>query len=407
MQFTGNLILFSNEFVYFYRMQHKNLLLFFFLLLSFFAGKVSAQPVSAYTDFQDHFMVWDNGMVREAESLPPIQYAIGRIAIPYIDNSRNFKIYYHGGSTLINAGFTNSFQTSDDLIAFQNANSLNVWDKGTVTNLSRYCQQYLVGDSVILFFEGVSKEYRAYYDGHIYPIEGFLAATNSQTLFSPDTANAPVSSDLEIASGQLPSVKVSDNIVAYVNYANQFHIFFHGYIINQENYLIENFDVGRNVVAYVDANQQFKIFYNGKTRIIDNFAPENYEAGDNLVAFITNNEEFKIFYDDSVYDMGYLQPNYLVKDNVVAFENSSGKFDVFYKGQIYEIDNYYPGNSNIKAGYNSLAYIDQNNELRLFTAGKTYDVTSANISSWRLDYDVLQYKFGKDFYKVFYEGRTY
>lgn len=352
-------------------------------------------------------MVWDNGMIRKVESLPPIRVAIGRSAIPYIDNSRNFKIYYGGGVKKINDGFTNNFQTSDDLIAFQNARSLNVWDQGKITNLSRYCEQYILGDSIIVFFEGVQKEYRAYYNGHIYPIEGFLAASTPESVFDTGNTDDHISSDLQIASGQLPSLKVSDNIAAYVNYANQFHIFFHGSIINQENYLIENFDVGRNTVAYVDANQQFKIFHNGKTRIIDEFAPINYAAGDDVVAFITNDYNFKIYYKDSVYNLGYLEPDYLVKDNIVAFESTSGKFEVFYKGNLYEIDNYYPGNNDIKAGYNSVAYVDRSNVLKLFSAGKTYEVTSANVSDWRLDYDVVQYQFGSNMFKVFYMGKTY
>lgn len=393
--------------VYFYRMKQKLFPICILLLLIFNHSQLKAQPLSAYTSFQNYFMVWDNGMIRKIESLPPLMVAIGRNAIPYLDNSRNFKIYYHGGIITVNDGFTNSFQVSDDLITFQNAHSLNVWDQGKVTNLSRYCEQYLLGDSVILFFEGVQKEYRAYYDGHIYPIEGFLAATSPDAVFSTDNTSIHISSDLQIAAGQLPSVKVSDNIAAYVNYSNQFRIFYLGNIINQENYLIDNFDVGRNTVAYVDANQQFKIFHKGKTRIIDNFAPVNYAAGDDVVAFISNDNNFKIYYNDSVYNIGYFEPDYLVKDNIVAFENGSGKFDVFYKGHIYEIDNYYPGNANIKAGYNSLGYVDQANVLRLFTAGKTYDVTSASISNWRLDYDVLQYQFGRNMFKIFYKGTSY
>jgi hypothetical protein len=133
----------------------------------------------------------------------------------------------------------------------------------------------------------------------------------------------------------------------------------------------------------------------------------NYAAGYDVVAFISNDNNFKIYYNDSVYNIGYFEPDYLVKDNIVAFENGSGKFDVFYKGHIYEIDNYYPGNANIKAGYNSLGYVDQANVLRLFTAGKTYDVTSASISNWRLDYDVLQYQFGRNMFKIFYKGTSY
>jgi len=388
-------------------MNQKSILFSLVCLFLFPALPAAAQPLSAFTNFQNHFMVWDNGMIRKMESLAPQKVAIGRNAIPYIDNSHNFKIYYHGGVSKVNDGFTNYFLASDDLVLFQNAKSLNVWDNGKITNLSKYCENYILGDSVVLFFDGVQREYRAYYDGHIYPIEGFLAANSAENVFSMDDSDATVSSDMQVATGQLPSLKVRDNIAAYVNYANQFRIFYHGSIINQEEYLIENFDVGRNTVAYVDGSQQFRIFHAGTTRTIDNFAPVNYAAGDDVVAFLASDNSFKVYYNDSVYNLGYVQPDYLVADNVVAFEDGAGKFVIFYKGRLFTIDNYFPGLGDIVAGYNSLAYIDRSNTLRLFTAGKIYDVTSANISDWRLDYDVLQYQFGSNMFKIFYQGRTY
>src|SRR5690606_30290287 len=225
------------------------------LLLVLFATdtRVSAQ-VSAYTNFQNQFMVWDNGMIRKIEYLVPLKIAIGRKAIPYLDNSRSFKIYYRDGSQKINDGFTQNFQATDNLVTYQNANALWVWEDGKTKNLSNLCSDFHVGDSLVFFFDGVQNEYRAYYQGEIYPIEGYLASNTSGNVFheggGPDTR---ISNDMEIASGQLPGVKVSDNIGAYVNYANQFRIFYQGNIIDQESYLINSFDVGRNTVAYVDA----------------------------------------------------------------------------------------------------------------------------------------------------------
>jgi hypothetical protein len=378
-----------------------------FLLLTLLitaTGLQSFAQLSAFTSFQNQFMVWDNGMIRKIEYLAPLQFKIGRSAIPYIDNSRSFKIYSNGGSKKINDGFTSNYQVSDNLIAYQNGKALNVWDQGTVTSLSRYCEQFYLGDSLVLFFEGVQKEYRAYYNGQIYPIEGFLAATNTTNLFTTDST-ARITNEMDIASGQLPGIKVSDNIAAYVNYANQFRIFYHGNIIEQENYLVNSFDVGRNNVAYVDANREFKVFHDGKTTQLDNFPPFSYAAGDNLVAFIGYDNYFKVYYQDSVYNIGYYQPDFVVKDNVVAFQDATGYFKAFYKGQVYTLESYYP--DNFKVGYNSIAYINRANVLRLFTEGDIYDVTNADISDWHLDYDVVQYRFGANMFKIFYKGKTY
>ncbi len=382
-------------------MRIKSLLIVF--LLSTIALPAFAQ-LSAFTSFQNQFMVWDNGMIRKIEYLVPLQFKIGRSAIPYIDNSRNFKIYSNGGSTKVNDGFTNNFQVSDYLVTYQNARALNVWEEGKITTLSRYCEQFYLGDSIVVFFDGVQKQFQAYYDHEIYTIESFLAATNVNNLFRTDSTYR-ISSEMDIASGALPSIKVSDNIAAYINYSNQFRIFFRGRILEQENYMINSFDVGRNTVAYVDANREFKIFHDGTTRQLDNFPPYSYTAGDNLVAFVGYDNYFKIYYKDSVYNIGYFQPDFVVKDNVVAFRDATGYFKAFYKGQIYTLESYYP--DNFVAAYNSIAYVNRANVLRLFTEGDIYDVTNADIADWRLDYDVLQYRFGANMFKVFYKGRTY
>src|SRR5690606_10677124 len=165
---------------------------------------------------------------------------------------------------------------TDNLVTYQNAKILYVWEAGKSTKLTNFCEHFITGDSVVLYFEGVQKEYRAYYNGNIYPIEGFLAASNSN-LFSTGETSIRISNDMEIAGGQLPSVKALDNIIAYVNYSNQFRIFYQGRIIDQEDYLISSFDLGENTVAYVDINRQFKVFHAGQTRVLDDFVPESYK----------------------------------------------------------------------------------------------------------------------------------
>ncbi|MBS1588643.1 MAG: hypothetical protein JST52_03415 [Bacteroidetes bacterium] len=350
--------------------------------------EIKAQPLSAYVNIQNQVMVWDNGMIRKIDYLAPISMKIGRTTIPYLDNSRSFKIYYGGGVRTINIGFTNDYFVSDNLVAFINARSLNVFDNGKVKNLSGMVQQYYLGDSVLLFLDGIRSEYKAYYNGEVYPIENFLAG------------NA------------IDVVKVSDNIAAYVNYANQFRIFISGKIIPQENYTVSSFDVGRNTVAYVDINKQFKIFHNGNTIVAENFPPLNYAVGDNVVAYVSNDGYFKIFYNDSVQTIGYFNREYKIGDNVVAFRDGGGWFKAFYKGDIISLESYYPDNFVVQ--YNSLAYVNRSGILRLMTEGEVYDVTSmfnpgdaGSETNWQLTYDVLKYQVGLNIFKIYYKGNEY
>ena len=351
------------------------------LFLCFTCVHIVSAQLAAFVDIQNQLMVWDRGMIRKIDFMAPTAIKTGRIAIPYLDNSRSFKIYYNGGVRPVNIGFTNAFYATDNLVAFLNQKSLNVFDKGVTKNLAGVCDQYFIGDSVILFLDAFKSAYKAYYNGQVYPVESYF----------PDSV--------------LSNIKLGDNIFAYNNFANQFRIFYRGALIAQEEYPVSTFDAGRNTVAYVDVNRKFKVFHNGQTLPLDDYAPKSYKAGDNLVAFITSDGYFKIFYDDSVRNIGYMDASYQVGDNIVAFKDQSGYLKVFYKGEITTVENYFP--SDITIQYNSLAYVNASGTLRLFTEGEVYDVTNAELTSWQLNYDVITYQIGQGIFRVYNKGTEY
>ena len=340
-----------------------------------------AQPLAAYVDIQNQVMVFDRGMLHKVDFLAPTQMKIGRIAIPYLDNSRSFKIYYNGGLQPINIGFTNAFFATDDLIIYLNQKSLNVFDRGVNKNLAGVCDQYFYSDSVVLFLDSYKGAYRAYYNGQISNIETYI----------PDSV--------------LSNLKVGSNIIAFDNFANQFRIFWRGAIIPQEDYPVSSFDAGKNTVAYVDADHRFKIFHNGQTFIIDDFAPSSYQVANDQVAFVSNDGYFKIFYGDSLRTIGFMNPAYTAKDNVIAYRDPSGVFKIFYKGDITDMETYYP--QKFVAKYNSVAYVNSAGTLRLFSEGEVYDVTSADLTKWELHYDVITYQIGEGIFKIFYKGTEY
>ena len=354
------------------------------LLIAFINSScaVLAQPYATYVTMQNELMLWDKGMIHKIDYMPPTLLKTGRIAVPYLDNSRTFKVYYNHATTKVNTGFTNAFFATDNLVVYLNQKSLNVFDKGVTKNLTPICDQYYIGDSLVMYLDGLKSDYKVYYNGQITQLESFV----------PDS--------------MLSGLSVSDNIIAYNNFANQFRIFYRGLRIPQEDYPVSTFEAGRNTVAYVDADRRFKIFHNGQTLTIDNFPPLSYHVGDNVVAFVSSDGYFKIFYGDSVKTMGFFNPTYQVTDNIVAYRDPSGYFKVFYKGDVTDMENYYPENINIQ--YNSLAYINSStNTLRLFTEGEVYDVTNAELTTWSLNYDVISYQIGQGIFRVFYKGTEY
>jgi hypothetical protein len=351
------------------------------LIIIFCASGICAQPLSAYVDIQNQLMVWDRGMIHKVDFMPPTSIKIGRTAIPYLDNSRSFKIYYNGSVQNVNIGFTNAFFVTDNLVVYLNQKSLNVFDRGVNKNLAGVADQYFYGDSVVLFLDSYKSEYRAYYNGQVSTVESYI----------PDSV--------------LSHLKVASNIIAFDNFANLFRIFYRGNLIAQEDYPVYSFDAGKNTVAYVDVDHKFKVFHSGQTYVLDDYAPSTYKVGDNLVAYVSGDGYFKVFYGDSVHTIGFMNPAYQVGGNVVGFRDPGGMFKVFYKGDVTEMENYYPANYTI--AYNSVAYINTSSTLRLFTEGEAYDVTNADLSTWSLNYDVITYQIGQGIFKVFYKGNEY
>lgn len=376
----------------------KKIPLILFVLL-FLIPESKAQPLAAYTDIQRNFMVHDNGMNRKVEHLMPMEYKVGKIAIPYIDNAKNFKIYSNGSSVKINDGFTNRFYATDNLVAYYNANALWVWENDETQLLSGLAERAQIGDSVVLYFDGVHKAFKAYYAGQIYNIEDYLGASNRLSYDGNITEN------MSIGAGQLPSSKVGSNIAAYVDYTEQFKCFMYGEIITLESYLIQSFDVARNIVAYVDGDSYFKVYYNGTIEELEPFPPKSYAAGNGMVAYIDHAGYFKIFYEGELIEIEYSDVDFKINENVIAFSNSSGQFLAFYKGRFKTLENFTP--NSVKIGYNSIAFMGAGQALKLFTKGEIYDISRGDISQWSLDYDVLTYQFGRNLMKVFYDGDTY
>jgi hypothetical protein len=352
--------------------------------LSVCSLSVTAQPLSYYTDLQNQMMVWDNGVIRKIDYLPPREVKVGRITIPYIDNSQNFKIYYRGGAQKITGGITNKYQASDCIVAYQNATSLNVFDRGQIKNLTRMCDYFYAGDSIIVFADGRNMQYSAYYNGEVVPMEGY------------------------ISDGAVAQIDVQSNIAAYVNFAKQFRIFYQGNLFTQETYPVVNFKAGRNTVAYVDAGNQFKVFNNGTTQILEAFPPQSYQVGADMVAWISVDGNFNIFYKGKINKIGFFKPEYQVNDFVCLYADPSGYSKVFQDGNITTLEPYMP--TTYRVQYHSVAYFDRTNVLKLYQNGEVYEVTGTlnpGENNWSLNYDVVMYQVGSNMFKFYYQGSEY
>ena len=353
-------------------------IIFRFLLL--FALRSSAQNLSAYTDPRDIFHVFSDSTTHQADYLKPVSFQVGRNCVAFIDNTKSFKIDYKNTVTKINEGFTTDYSVSSNLVFFRSNNSAYVWDNGKTSLLAAVCSRVFAADSFIAFYDDRNFDFNIYYKGQI------------ETLISGSNGD-PVG-----------LAEAGDNIFAWTDAYGNFRIWHNGENTDQDNRAPLRISAGKNTIAYISYNNEFKICYKGETYDIEPFASKRFFAADDLVGFVTSAGEFEIFYDGKITDVGFYTPqNLSLRDNMLCWTDEAGLFFVFYKGVITQLENYYP--SKVELSENSVLWIDQNDRTNFFSFGKKYQLPADNITSIRLDYDVLQYNLGLNDFHFYYQGK--
>lgn len=353
-----------------------------FFFSAFLFSSVISQSLAAYTDYKNYFFAFDNGPNIQLESQPIVSYKVGGNAIAYVNGVDNFRAYYKGDSYDLLSISPAQYDACDNYVVFYRDMILNVFDNGKRSLLSGNTSKYSVGDSIVAFYDLNSGYLRAYYNGQTQDIEGIYGV-------DPDSVK----------------FKTGDNILAYINSANQFKLFYHERILNLESYAPNTFKVGKNIVGYVDVyTQAFKIFYNGMNYTVENTPPTSFIAGDDMVAYVSNTGDFKVFYQGQLLKIATYAPSfYDVTDNVlIYFDNKY--FTAFYKGKITTLETYMP--VNVQKDYNTVAYIDRSGYLQALYYGKQQRISEEKVNTFELTGDVLKYNSGVSDFKFFIKGQT-
>lgn len=348
----------------------------------------TSQPLSAYTTQDGRFYVFDNFNIQQADYLEPTVYRIGRNCVPFIANTKSFKIYYNGKTQQINDGYTTDFYVTNNIVVFKNQATLYVFDNGKITKLADYNSDFAFGDSVVGYFDDRQYVYNLYWKGKIIRLE-------ENSMGNPVTMSA-----------------AGSNIFAWTTQYDKFNIFYNGEIIEQETLAPQRILAGKDIVVYCDYYNDIKVFYKGETFDLGQAPPNEGKllkmasvmVGNNMAAFIDGTGELKIFYEGKIIDPGILNPMMVrMKDNLLVFEDGSGGISVFYEGKITHLENYIP--SKIEVGQSSMYYFTQINEIRFFTFGKTVELPNQIYEDIHLDFDVLQVKTGFNSFSFYYKDQ--
>lgn len=365
----------------------KKLILAAFIFFSILKSGMS-QPLSAYVNQDGRFYVFDDFNIHQADYLQPTAYLIGKTCIPFIDNTKNFKIYYNGKPQQINEGYTTDFYVTDNIVVYKNQATLFVFDNGKIMKLADYNTDFAFSDSVVGYFDDRQYVYNLYWKGKIVRLE-------ENSLGNPVTLSA-----------------AGSNIFSWATQYDQFNIFYDGEIIEQETQAPQFVSAGRDIVVYRDYYSDLKVFYKGETFDLGQVPSSGGKiakmasvmVGNEMAAYIDGAGELKIFYKGKIIETDVMNPMMVrIKDNMLVFEDGSGGFSVFYDGKISHLENYIP--SKIELSQNSIYYFTQSNEIRFYTFGNTIELPMQTYENIRLDYDVLQVKTGFNSFNFYYKDK--
>lgn len=343
--------------------------------------------MSAYVDYRNYFIAFDDGNYTQLDHLRPRDFRIGGNSVAYISNANNFKIFYKGFTFDITEGaFVKSFNANANLVAYMQSNQLNIFEKGNTKILSTWVTGFAMGDSILVYFDDIGKAFKAYYDGSSYFLD-----------------------DLLVSSNAVKNYRVGDNLVAYINHSNLMKVFYQGAVFDLQNTDYQNpvFEAGKDVVAYVDQlNNAFNVFYKGHIYELEKNPPQSMKAGDNLVAYVDFDGNFKRFSDGRTKTISSFAPEaYYVKDSMIVYTDNNSNFSVYYNGKPYMLENYIP--KDFKLEQNMVAYIDQQDHLKLFYKGQTTIISYDLVNSFELQYNVLTYTILNNDTRIYCKGKKY
>jgi len=360
----------------------KILLLIIIPINIFVAEKVLSQNISFMNDYLNNILVFDNGKIKQIEHKPLKSYQIGNNAIAYEDNAGNFKIYYNHYVHNVSINI-DSYQVSNNLIAFRYKNILKLFDNGKIHLLSLSSSVYYVGDNIVVWYDEPDKKLKAYYNSNYYDLDDALAT---------DVANA---------------IYGANNIVGYIDSRNYFNIFYDEKIIPiDHSERISKIQAGKDLVAFVDESaNSFQIFYYGELTEVENFSPVSYKTGDAFIAYIDANGYFKVFKDFNVETIAFNTPNfYEIKNDIMVF-GVQNYFKAYINSKVYTLENFIPEKYVINN--NVVAYIDQQGYLKYFDGEKKETVSYEKIKEFELNGNLLKYKYGISSETIYFNGKKY
>jgi hypothetical protein len=200
----------------------------------------------------------------------------------------------------------------------------------------------------------------------------------------------------------------AQNLAAFTDYRGNLQVF-EGGLTRQLEYLpVKSYKYGGNVVAYIDNKNDFKVYYDGQSINLLNAADFSYNVTNYLVSFKVGNVLYA-FDNGAKKTLCYYNSISVVNDSILAyFDDSKNTFSAYYNGKVADLeDSFLDKPKAIKAGANTLAWVNQSSYFNVFYHGQVYNLDNVAPLKFEAGRDLVAYidDYTQQFH-LFYYGDT-
>lgn len=149
------------------------------ILLAMTLHTAMSQSLGAFTDYDKHFYVFDDGTFRQLEFQEVRSFAVGSGCVAYINNGGYLKAYANHLQYDVSPSVSN-YTITDNLFTFQVGSQLYVFENGNRRLLTGFVGRFMVGDSIVAFIDTNKHYLSIYIDGQVHEIADIIVGDDAR-----------------------------------------------------------------------------------------------------------------------------------------------------------------------------------------------------------------------------------
>lgn len=321
-----------------------------FLFGFLFTAIVNAQEVIPMLDFNNLMKSFQDGIFRPVALQPVRELEFGDNVVGYVDFRENLMVY-DGVKTEMLSNVKTTFRTSDNILTWQIATTLNVWDAGETKTLTYQVGQYEVRDSLVVFQDLRYNAVKVYYKGEIHDLYTSAVSLKMPSFVGENIIAFQDNGDYykvfwrgkiyELDVWQDPyDFEGGTNMIAFNDPINgTFAVFEKGAFYDVESFHMAEYKVGNGFVVYENLNGDLLLYQNGEIKTLSNFSASFWEVRDNAIFWGENGFSYAYVNGEVIEVSKYIPADYELKNDVIAFRNLMGGVSAVQNGKVIDISN--------------------------------------------------------------------